>query len=67
MDLASAHVLDCQGRITHTLTLEVDGTVSIRFHAGGRVARVDPHTRAVLTPGMAVPEPLLVEAAALRP
>lgn len=61
------HVLDCQGRITHTLTLEIDGTVSILFRAGGRIAKVDPHARAVLTPGMTVPETLLVEAAALRP
>lgn len=67
MDLERADVLDCQGRITHTLVLEVDGTVSITFRAGGAVARVDPHTRRVLTPGMVVPDTLLAEAAALRP
>lgn len=67
MDLATACVLDCQGRVTHTLTLDVDGTVRIRFHAGGHVARVDPVHRTVLTPGITVPDALLAEAAALRP
>lgn len=67
MELERADVLDCQGRITHTLVLEVDGTVSITFRHGGAVARVDPRTRQVLTPGMVVPDTLLAEAAALRP
>ncbi|WCO65501.1 hypothetical protein PO878_13440 [Iamia majanohamensis] len=67
MELARALVLDCQGRTTHTLVLEVDGTVTIRFHPGGAEARVDPRTRTVLTPSVTVPAGLLDEAAALRP
>ena len=67
MDLERADILDCQGRITHTLVLEVDGTVSVHFRTGGTVARVDPGRRQVLTPGMVVPGALMDEAAGLRP
>lgn len=65
--LARTEVLDCQGRTTHTVTLEIDGTVTIHFHAGGHRARVDPATRTVLTPGVQVAPALLDHAAALRP
>lgn len=65
--LASADILDCQGRVTHRLVLEPDGTVTILFTDGGHRARVDPTQRRVLTPGMTVPDSLLAEAAALRP
>ncbi len=67
MQLATAHVLDCQGRTTHVLTLEIDGTVTIAFRSGGHTARVDPRTRTVLTPGMHVADTLMDEAASLRP
>ncbi len=67
MELAHADVLDCQGRVTHSLVLQVDGTVAITFRAGGVVVRVDPRTRTVLTPGAVVADVLLAEAAALRP
>lgn len=68
MHLATAHVLDCQGRTTHVLTLEIDGTVTIAYrHGGGHTARVDPRTRTVLTPGMHVPDTLMDEAVSLRP
>lgn len=67
MQLAEARVLDCQGQTTHTLVLEIDGTVTICFHHGGAQARVDPGTRTVLTPSITVPSTLMDEAASLRP
>lgn len=58
--LDSAQLLDCNGRVSHTLTLQLDGTVRIRF--SGREAVVDPRTRRNLTPDVAVHD-TLVEAA----
>ena len=66
-DLAHADLLDCQGRTTHRLVLQVDGTVTITFVATGRAARVDPAKRTNLTPMIAVPEDLMVAAATLSP
>lgn len=66
-DLASVELLDCHGRVSHRLTLEADGTVTIAFAASGRTARVDPDRRANLTPHVPVPETLLDRAATLRP
>lgn len=67
MQLATAHILDCQGRTTHVLTLEIDGTVTIAYRQGGHTVRVDPRSRTVLTPGAHVPDALMDEAASLRP
>lgn len=66
LPLARAELLGCDGQVTHTLVLRVDGTVEIRF-AAGHAAVVDPSTRRVLTPGIAVHDELLDTAGALRP
>ncbi len=65
--LHSVDLLDCQGRATHRLTLDYDGTVTIHFADGRGLARVDPTARRNLTPAVAVNDQLLDEAAALRP
>lgn len=62
--LISVDLLDCDGRVSHTLTLEPDGTVSIRFRAGHAV-RLDPHTRTVLTPHAKLPAALVEQACRL--
>lgn len=55
---------DCAGRVSHTLTLELDGSVRIDF-ADGRRAVVDPGSGANLTPGIPVPPALMRQAAQL--
>lgn len=62
--LQTSEVFDCTGRVTHTLTLRVDGTVKITF-ANGRTAIADPDTRSCATPGMIVPDSLWPEITAL--
>ncbi len=57
---------DCQGKISHTLTLLLNGQVRIDF-ADGRRALVDPSTRQNLTPQVAVPDALMDEAVRVRP
>ena len=47
--LQTTDLLDCQGRVTHSLTVEPDGTVTVRVH--GIAARVQPATRVVHPPG----------------
>jgi hypothetical protein len=64
--LHQVELLDCSGRVSHTLTLLVDGLVRIDF-ANGRRATVDPRTRRNLTPGVPVGPALLDRAAHLRP
>lgn len=64
--LVSEQLIDCFGRPTHRLVLEIDGTVTITFSSSGVTARVDPSTRAVLTPGENVPAALLDHAASMR-
>lgn len=63
--LETAHVFDCSGQVTHTLTLRIDGTVEIAF-ANGRRAVADPATRACTTPGMSIPDGLWPEILSLR-
>lgn len=65
--LASTELLDCHGQVSHRLVLEPDGTVSITFLPGGHQARVDPTTRANLTPAIHVPDGLLDAAQGLTP
>ncbi len=65
-ELVSDVLIDCQGRSTHRLVLECDGSVTVHFAAGGTVARVDPSTRTVLTPGVHVPPQVMNAAAAMR-
>lgn len=65
--LATAELLDCQGRRTHRLVLEPDGTITVHFLLHGHCARVDPARRRTLTPGIHVPEELMAQAAALQP
>lgn len=64
--LVTEELIDCFGQRTHRLVLEIDGTVSITFVSSGVTARVDPSTRAVLTPGVQVPPTLLDHAASMR-
>ena len=64
--LVTEELIDCFGQPTHRLVLEIDGTVSITFVSSGISARVDPATRAVLTPGIQVPATLLDHAASMR-
>jgi hypothetical protein len=64
--LISTSIIDCQGRATHTLTLQLDGTVEVRSAMGDRLL-IDPARRCCLTPGARVPEQLMDLAASLRP
>jgi hypothetical protein len=63
-DLFSTTLIDCHGAVTHTLTLQIDGTVRIDF-AGGTHAIVEPRTGVILTPGRVVPPQLLAAARTL--
>jgi hypothetical protein len=65
--LVTEQVIDCFGHVTHELTLDYDGTVTIRFASSGVIARVDPAHRTVLTPGIAVPDQMMDLAVGLRP
>jgi hypothetical protein len=60
-------LLDCQGRVSHTLTLLLDGCVEVRFAGSGVAAIVDPIHRACLTPGVHIHDDLMDAAAGLRP
>lgn len=62
--LASHHVVDCTGKVTHTLTLLIDGTVRVAF-TGGRELVANPRDRTCLTPGATIPEGLWPEIASL--
>jgi hypothetical protein len=64
--LHQVELLDCSGRVSHTLTLLPDGLVRVDF-ATGRRATVDPRTRRNLTPHVPVGAALLDRAAQLRP
>lgn len=48
--LTSHQLYDCNGRITHTLTLLVDGTVRVSATNGSEVL-ADPRTHTCLTRG----------------
>lgn len=63
--LATTSLIDCTGQVTHTLVLQIDGTVLVRFRNGGS-AVVDPQSSTVLTPGVLVPEPVIAAARAFR-
>lgn len=63
-DLRSTELLDCHGRVSHRLTLLVDGNVEIVFPSGV-VGLVDPHKRMCLTPGVRVPEAMWIDVMAL--
>lgn len=43
--LHTTELLDCLGRVTHSLTVEPDGSVAVR--TGSATAKVHPATRAV--------------------
>jgi len=64
--LVTEQIIDCFGQTTHELTLDVDGTVTIRFASGGVTARVDPTHRTILTPGVTVPDQIMDLAVGLR-
>ena len=64
--LVSEELIDCQGRTTHRLVLEIDGTISVRFVERGVTARIDPRSGTVLTPGVHVPPQVMNAAASMR-
>lgn len=66
MELTATELLDCQGRVTHRLVLEIDGTVTVVFAASGVQARVDPATATVMTPGVRVPHEVMNAASTMR-
>jgi hypothetical protein len=66
MELASTSLLDCNGRVSHTLTLQPDGVVAIRF-ADGRTAKVSPVGRVNHTPHVTVTPSLMDAACTLSP
>lgn len=63
--LVTEQIIDCFGQTTHELTLDYDGTVTIRFASSGITARVDPIHRTILTPGTVVPDQIMELAAGL--
>ena len=66
MQLMTEELLDCQGRTTHRLVLELDGTVTVTFVPSGTTARIDTARRTVLTPGVHVPPQLMGAACGLQ-
>jgi hypothetical protein len=64
--LAISHVIDCTGRVTHTLTARLDGMVEVAF-AHGPTAVADPRSRRCCTPGVTIPEGLWSEIASMVP
>jgi hypothetical protein len=66
MELTTTTIIDCTGRISHRLTLQLDGTVTVAF-ADGREARLDPHARVNFTPCVPVGDALMDAARSLRP
>ncbi|MDE0178259.1 MAG: hypothetical protein OXI18_07165 [bacterium] len=46
--LASTQLIDCTGKVTHTLTLLPDGMVEVV--TGAVTAIVDPHAKSVVRP-----------------
>jgi hypothetical protein len=63
---ASTELLDCNGTVSHRLTLLANGNVQITFN-GGATATVDPIKRTTLTPGVTVTPSLMDAAASLTP
>jgi hypothetical protein len=64
MSFVTSSLIDCSGRVTHSLTLMPDGVVRVEF-AGGTTADIDPRSGTVLTPGRAVPEQVVAAARTL--
>jgi hypothetical protein len=62
-ELSSSQLIDCHGRVTHTLVLLVDGSVRVRTDS--MELTVVPATRQVLPPGARLPEAVLDHACAL--
>lgn len=65
--MEQAKLLDCNGRVTHTLTLLLDGRVEVHIASSGVRALVDPASRTCLTPGVHLHHDLLDACAGLRP
>jgi hypothetical protein len=65
--MEQAKLLDCNGRVSHTLTLLFDGMVEVHIASSGVHAIVDPVRRTCLTPGVHLHRELLDAAGALRP
>ena len=64
MSFVTSSLIDCSGRVTHSLVLMADGFVRVEF-AGGATADIDPRTGTVLTPGRNVPEQVIAAARTL--
>ena len=64
--LVTEELLDCNGRVTHRLVLDLDGTVLVTICGGSTTIRVDPKRRLVLTPGAHLPAALLDAACGMR-
>jgi hypothetical protein len=62
VDIGTQLITDCSGRVTHRLSLRLDGTVQI-VDAHGNRAIVEPRLRTCLTPGVSV-APYVMDAAA---
>jgi hypothetical protein len=65
MNLLTEELLDCQGRVTHRLVLELDGSVQVTMMSSGVTAQVDTAKRRVLTPGVHLPEEVISAACCL--
>lgn len=65
--LVAEELVDCQGRTTYRLVLDVDGTVLVTIAVSGVTVRVDPTVQTVLTPGVVLPDEVMRAASSLRP
>ena len=63
--LEQTSLIDCTGQVTHTLTRQIDGRITVRIH-GGRAIDVDGLTLTILTPGAHLPEPVLAAVRAFQ-
>lgn len=66
-DLISEELVDCLGRTTYRLVLDIDGIVRVTLAAHGVTVHVDPADQTVLTPGVVLPDEVMRAAANLRP
>lgn len=64
--LSTREILDCAGRTTHRLVLDLDGSVRVTIVSSGRTVRIDPATRQILTPGGRLADDIIRLACELR-
>ena len=63
--LERTSLIDCSGRVTHTLIRQIDGRITVRIH-DGRTIEVDGSTLTVLTPGAHLPESVMAAVRAFQ-